>query len=513
MSGFSGTGKADHRRLRDSELAARLLFRTFPFIALIVLLTQGTIAWLDYRDRYEQLEQRVTVVAHLTAEALARPVWMLDRPTYAAQVSAIEQDPAFVAARIFGESEEEMLSITSERSTAAGTITASSDILDPRGSVIGRFELVMSQEELRRALQRQLLIALSAIVILLLGSSIAFHYAVRHLVITPLEQMLEAMRLVERKVWPHLGWKRKDELGRAGRAFDSMVSGLKSGDEAKRLLDELQQTQNALVEKNAEIESAHRQITESLNYARKIQEGLMADPADLERHFVEAELLWRPLQRVGGDHCWVVEQGGRCVIFLADCTGHGVPGAFMSLITASALDQALRQSHTPSPSRLLYSVDRLVRQHLSHSANNEADDGLDAACCVYDPERGELHYAGASIPLLLQRNGKMETIAATRGSLGYQSLLPPGEMPETRISIEPGMSFYLFTDGVTDQMGAPDPHSRQRLFGRRRMLRVLQQYAELPLKEQLARSEEALASWRGNEPPRDDYTLVAFRPL
>ena len=489
------------------RLAARILLRTVPVIFLIVLLTQGGLRWRDYQDQVRQLETRTEMIAELTADALARPLWMLDRSIYAAQVKALEQDPAFLLGRILDASGREVLAIGAPPQQRA--LTISRDIISPQGEVIGSLELTMSREELRRAFNREILLTGLAFVILLAGFTLSVHYAVRDLVIRPLEQMLQAMAGVERKNWLHLGWERSDELGRAGRAFDKMVEGLRSGDEAKRLLAALEQTQKALVEKNQEIEAAHQQLTENLAYASRIQMALMPSAEDMERHFAEAALLWRPLQAVGGDHCWLLEQDGRYILFMADCTGHGVPGAFMTLIAAAALDEAVRQTEEMRPSALLHAVDRLVRQHLSKGANAGADDGLDAACCIYDPDHRQLHYAGANIPLLVQHGGQVEMIRATRGSLGYQSLLPPAAIRDHTIPVLEGMCFYLFTDGVPEQVGGPGV--RPRLFGRQRLRAFLQEQRHRPLKDQAQALEAALADWRGEQAQRDDYAFLAFR--
>jgi len=501
-------------RQRGTALASRLMLRTFPVIAVIVLLTQATIAWLEYEDRSAQLANRAQVVAELTAEALSRPLWTLDRATYSAQVEAAARDPAFRFARILDEQGRPVLTVGDPDVADSSLLLAVTEIAGPRdGEVIGHFELAMTQDELHATLLRQLTIGLAAFAVLVLGFVLASQVAVRRLVIRPLEEMLAAMGRVERKDWPRLDWSRRDELGRAGEAFDRMVEGLRSGDEAKRLLAALEKAQAELVEKNSEIESAHAQITESLTYARTIQEGLMPDAEELERSFAEAVLLWRPLQLVGGDHCWVVRQDGRCILFLADCTGHGVPGAFMTLIVAAALDQALRELERPDPAALLQAVDGLVRDHLSRAGGTEADDGLDAGCCIYDPARRELAFAGAQIPLLLLQDGEIELLRAARGSLGYRSLPAPRALEQKVIVVRPGLRCYLFTDGVTDQMADPAKPGGPRLFGRRRLADLLRQTGGLPLAAQVAALERALEEWRGCEAPRDDLTLVAFRPL
>ena len=136
-----------------------------------------------------------------------------------------------------------------------------------------------------------------------------------------------------------------------------MVEGLRSGDAAKQLLVELEQAHDRL-------ERANRQVIESIGYARRIQDSVLPDRNALAGAGVEVAVLWEPLHVVGGDYFWLEEIDGLCVIAEADCTGHGVPGAFLTLIVATALDRLLHERGLRAPAAILAGLDAMVRTQL-----------------------------------------------------------------------------------------------------------------------------------------------------
>jgi len=306
-------------------------------------------------------------------------------------------------------------------------------------------------------------------------------------------------------------WSSGDEIGRLATAFNRMVEGLDSGDRAQRLLHDLEIAQARLIENNVALEKASRLVLDSIGYARKIQDGLLPDATCLGDLVAELYVSWQPLQQVGGDYYWLHRFGNRALILLADCTGHGVPGAFMTVVVASALDRILREQDVAlTPSALLERLDRVVRERLRQDRPGAAsDDGLDGAICLWDAETRTVTFAGANLALLAMQGGQLSTLKGTRRSLGYRPA--PGDEPfaETVIPVGPGDAFYLFTDGMTDHVGGEPP----RLFGRRRLAEVIEAARDLPLPQQLARMEETLADYRGPQQRRDDMTIIAFRPL
>lgn len=260
----------------------------------------------------------------------------------------------------------------------------------------------------------------------------------------------------------------------------------------------------------AEAEAAHRLLQDSLTYAATIQRALLPQRLDA-RGALDAALLWQPVAAVGGDFYMVRRNGHRVAVGVFDCTGHGVPGAFMTVIALGALDDAFGHDSAEDPGLLLGLLDSAVRVKLGqHRADALSDDGLDGGLCVIDLETRRLSFAGAQIPLIIQQpDGTLTTLAASRASLGYRRKPARGGFIEHHIALHPGQRFFLATDGIVEQPGGtPD---RPRLFGRKRLCAALSEAAHLPLSEQIAAAERALRAWQGREPQRDDRTLLGFQ--
>ena len=501
------------------SLGAKLFLRTFPVVALIVLVTQAAVAVLMWTDQRRDLERHATMVAELTAEAIARPLWYFDRTVFEPQIRAIARDSDFRFARVFDDQGVVLFETGDPSALAADdVIVVARDVVEPsERRTVGRLEVVIGTEALTHTFWLLAGAGTAAFAVLLIGFSAAAQAAVRRLVLRPLGSLLAAMGRVERKDWTTVDWRSDDELGHAAAAFNRMVEGLRSGDEAKRLLAELRATEALLLERNAAVEHASSLILASIRYARRIQESVLSDPRALDGMMAEVALWWEPLHVVGGDFYRIERKGPVAVLIVADCTGHGVPGAFMTLVVAAALEDIL-QGATPDcldPSAILLELDRMVRDRLRQGAGAEdpegaaSDDGLEAAACLYDERTGELSYAGAGIALVAQHQGRVERVRADRAALGYRSLPAPQRLRVHRRVVRPGECFFLYSDGVSDQVGG----APKRMYGRRRLAEIIAAGADLPLADQIDAIRRRHDSYRGDEPRRDDLTLLAFRPL
>lgn len=280
------------------------------------------------------------------------------------------------------------------------------------------------------------------------------------------------------------------------------------------LAEEKEETEQAfarLDEAHRDLDRANRLLVESIQYARRIQTALLPDKNALGDAVKEVHVCWEPLHVVGGDYFWLERIGGKSFLMIVDCTGHGVPGAFMTLVTASALDRILHERHMLQPSEVLTELDAMVRARLRQDhPEADSDDGLDAAICVWDPEAMTVTYAGANLPLLYAgRDGVPHDIRGTRASLGYATLPPTKPFEDHVIAVEDGMTFYMITDGIPDHMGG----APRRLLGRKRLKDMLAKVQGQPIEAQLTALQDDLDAWRGDEPRRDDMTLIGFRPI
>lgn len=261
---------------------------------------------------------------------------------------------------------------------------------------------------------------------------------------------------------------------------------------------------------NAELEKANCYINDGMRYASRIQTALLPDQGALAGLVDELAVGWQPLDIVGGDYYWAGSFGSKGVIAVMDCTGHGVPGAFMTAVVASSFSRILHHHGHEDPAEMLTQLNRLVKSALRQDRDSAvSNDGLDAGICVVDRERGVVTYAGANLPLLVCENGAFRLLRGDRMSLGYMDSPEDYRFTACELPFAKGTAFYLFTDGVTDQVGA----EVRQLFGRRRLQKVLTEVADRPLNDQMDALFQRLGQWRGDERRRDDMTFLAFRPL
>lgn len=261
---------------------------------------------------------------------------------------------------------------------------------------------------------------------------------------------------------------------------------------------------------NADLEKANRFINDGIRYASRIQTALLPDQGAMAGLVDELAVGWQPLDIVGGDYYWAGNFGNKGVIAVMDCTGHGVPGAFMTAVVASSFSRILHHHGHEDPAEMLTQLNRLVKSALRQDRDTAvSNDGLDAGICVIDRDKGTVTYAGANLPLLVCEDGQFRMLRGDRMSLGYLDSPEDYRFTACEMPYAKGSAFYLFTDGVTDQVGGETRH----LFGRKRLQQVLTELGDRPLNEQMDVLFQRLARWRGDERRRDDMTFLAFRPV
>jgi two-component system, sensor histidine kinase SagS len=352
---------------------------------------------------------------------------------------------------------------------------------------------------------------------------------------------------------PKMPLHSRDEIGdvtaRLTTVMDSFQTGLEQRNQARSELTELnadlerrvqqrthelQRTFDDLDRAHSDLSRANRQMLDSINYAKRIQEAMLSAPDALNGMVKNLMLWWQPLQTVGGDFYSLQRFGDpgvagdeRALIFIADCTGHGVPGAFLTLVVANALEQLTRAARDSSntqrlqtPSEILCALDKMVRWRLQQSGDAGFDDGFDAGLCLWDAKSRKLQFAGAGIGLMRINDkdhaslGKTMQIKGCRKGLGYSAVHGTAEgTTEARldvinhqVEVAQGDRFYLFSDGVTDHLGG----AKRQLYGRKRLGSLFEKTMNMPLAKQITTLKQELTRYRGGEPIRDDITCIAF---
>ncbi|GAA3407646.1 SpoIIE family protein phosphatase [Paenibacillus hodogayensis] len=255
-----------------------------------------------------------------------------------------------------------------------------------------------------------------------------------------------------------------------------------------------------------ELAEQNEKMLDSIDYASRIQQAVLPSAAELAAALPDHFVLWKPRDVVGGDFYWVRQVREGVLVAVGDCTGHGVPGAFMSIMTVSMLDQIVKGGGTCEPADVLSQLNRSIKRTLNQIGKEGlTDDGLDIGLCLLT-ERG-VTYAGAGCSLYIRKAEGLVEIEGNRKSPGYRKTPDDYAFIAAHVETAPDDRLYIATDGLTDQNGGEKDYS----FGKTRLKRWLEANAHLPPERQKLLLEEVLAEYRGAEPQRDDITVFGFR--
>jgi serine phosphatase RsbU (regulator of sigma subunit) len=265
--------------------------------------------------------------------------------------------------------------------------------------------------------------------------------------------------------------------------------------------------------KNRELESAHALITSSVDYAVRIQAAYLPQDEVVHRKLGSVDVWWEPRDKIGGDIWWVSPEAadGSCTVVLADCTGHGVPGAMLSVTVVNLLDQIVRDKPGLGPGQLLGQLDERLREALNQNKGDGAsDDGCDAVAVRLERGCNRVKFAGAKLSLVHVRgDGVVERIAGDGVSLGYRKReLEAKGLSEHEVILEAQSTLVLYSDGLTDQIGGEN--ARGVSFGHRRIAEAIG--GKIGAQQVVKRVRTAFEQWQGTRPRRDDVALIAFSP-
>jgi serine phosphatase RsbU (regulator of sigma subunit) len=253
--------------------------------------------------------------------------------------------------------------------------------------------------------------------------------------------------------------------------------------------------------------AANRELTDSITYAKRLQTAMLPDARGLQKLFPESFILFRPKVIVSGDFYFFEKHNDNIVLAAADCTGHGVPGAFMSVLGVEKLKEAAA-SHS-DPSGILSALNRSIKTSLNQSDNEDSTrDGLDIALCSIHPDSGEMRYAGAYRPLWIVRSGaaEVEEIKATKKAIG--GLTDENQLFESHtVNLLKGDTIYLFSDGYADTFNGVTGKKLMTKHFRELLLSVSSE----PMPRQKERLESFIEEWMGGAGPVDDMLVIGVR--
>ncbi len=299
----------------------------------------------------------------------------------------------------------------------------------------------------------------------------------------------------------------------------------------KRLINENIRLEGIVAERTAEVVRQKEELESSIHYASRIQRALLPSERILEDNLKNYFILFKPRDIVSGDFYWMTRRSEKLFVVAADCTGHGVPGAFMSLLGMSFLDEIVNKSSIQKADLIL----RELRYHVINSLkqvgeDDEAKDGMDLALLIIDFAEGRIEFSGAYNPCFRIRkmtraesdawkqgeepkeegtlaNGKyiLETIYATKMPIGISARMDENFVLHEWV-LEKGVSYYLFSDGYIDQFGV-----NGRKFMKKNFKKLLLEIQEYPMKKQKEILETTLAEWMGDTPQIDDILVLGLR--
>lgn len=277
------------------------------------------------------------------------------------------------------------------------------------------------------------------------------------------------------------------------------------------------QTQKKEVELQKEIiEIKNKDVMDSIHYAKYIQGSMLPSEKMMRQLFSENFILYKPKDVVAGDFYWTETINNSPVIAVCDCTGHGVPGAMVSIVACNALNRAINEFKLSNPAQIFDKVNELMQETFSKS-DYEVNDGMDGVLCVFDYNTMKLHVAAANNPIwvvsppsikteLWQEPWQLSQVTPDKKPIGkYKEEV--SAFTQKTISIEKGEMIYLFSDGYADQFGGP----KGKKFKYKQMQELLTSIANLPLNEQKQILDTTIESWRGSLDQVDDILVIGIR--
>ena len=301
------------------------------------------------------------------------------------------------------------------------------------------------------------------------------------------------------------------ELEEMKNTIDNGIEMYKLREQNRILIEELKEANRTLEQKvitrTMQIEMQNKEITSSIHYARKIQNALLPQKEELDRLLPSHFVFSRPKGIVSGDYYWVSSRDEKIVFTVADCTGHGIPGAFMSILGVAFINEILNKMGSISANEILNQLRAMVIRSLHQSGRtDEARDGMEMALCVIDFNRKKLQFSGAFRPLYISKGNDILELQGDNMPIG---IYDDEEVSFTNreSSFEKGDMIYLFTDGYVDQLGGTE----RKTFRSCNFKKLLIEICTLPLDEQSEILENRFNEWRGDINQVDDILVVGIR--
>lgn len=262
-------------------------------------------------------------------------------------------------------------------------------------------------------------------------------------------------------------------------------------------------------ERTRELNEKNNEIISSIQYAKRIQEAILPPMDLIQKSFPNSFILYEPKDIVSGDFYWFGVKDEFKIIAAVDCTGHGVPGALMSMIGHNLLNQIVFEKGITQADEILKALDELVRNSLKQVSGSSLDttDGMDLALCVYNENTSKLYFSGAFRPLYHIRSGELNTFDGDKYPIGGGRHMDKKQFTTKEIEIQKGDSVYIFSDGYVDQFGGP----KGKKFMAKKLRDLLLEIQNEPMQSQYNQLKQNLVQWMGNLEQIDDVLVVGLK--
>ncbi len=256
-----------------------------------------------------------------------------------------------------------------------------------------------------------------------------------------------------------------------------------------------------------EIQNKNKKITESINYAKRIQNAILPNDRVINRALPDSFTLYKPRDVVSGDFPWYVQIKDEIFIAAVDCTGHGVPGALLSLIGYFLLNDIVRSRKITEPGKVLDLLDEGVTTTLRQDEDSTTKDGMDIAFCKINLSEKEVEFAGAHRPLYIMKDGVMEEIKGNKFPIGGGIFKNQTNFTNHKVKLKKGDSIYFSSDGFPDQFGGPE----SRKFGPKRVREIIGAVHQKSMTEAMHVFDTEWENWRGDTKQTDDVLLIGIK--
>lgn len=266
----------------------------------------------------------------------------------------------------------------------------------------------------------------------------------------------------------------------------------------------LQKVQNDLLSANQNLKKVNKSLMDSLRYAKHIQDAFIIDEKTLQYSFEQSFLIYKPKDIVSGDFAWYYHYNKNIFLAVGDCTGHGVPGAMLSIFAVNLLNQIANSTKDDQPSQIIKILDERVSQYLTQN-RNFAHDSLEIGIIRFNTETNQVTFAGSKRPLVLIRDGEEKIFQGSKFLIGNPK--SQKDIEDVNFKVEPNDMLYMYSDGFTDQFGSPENIK----FGSKRFIDLLKSISTLSAKEQSAEIQKVFNEWKGNSPQMDDVVILGLK--